>query len=156
MVRYIYITKNKNIEPEIGIISIQDFCNGETGIDDNNIEDIFDDMTSNFEDLGFWNSEEDLVGKTPVEIKKKIEIILNHLRAEGYTSRKWTTDDEESYTIPSWMFGHTNPPTGRASAHGIDYFDLPMNERVEILMFHLENILNICKNYDETYSVFLK
>jgi hypothetical protein len=150
MVRYIYITKNTNIEPKISIISMEDFCNGKTSIEYNDVS--FNDMTTNFDDLGIWDCEKNLVGMRTVDITRTIQVILSGLTARGYRARELTQKDEESYTIPRWMWGH-NEQTG-ASAYSS--YNLPVKERIEILMYHLTNILDICKNYDERYYAFLK
>lgn len=155
MVRYIYITKN-NAEPKLCIVSFREFCDdGDSEFD--NVEEIFNDMTSNFDDLKFWNCEQDMHAKTVVEVVKKIEIVLNDLIQKGYSPRKWLAEDEESCTIPSWMWGHTQIPKGKVvSMLGRDHFNLCDEERIEILMFHLEKIMDTCKKYDETYKMFLK
>ena len=153
MVRRIYITKNKNIKPEIKIISIEDyFVNRLTGIDTNGCSRIFDDMTGNFESLNIWNSETNLNGKNANTVKNKIKLILEDLQSKGYESRKLTKEDEESFTIPLWMFGHKESKNGKI--YGEDYIDLPDDERIPILMFHLRNIYDICNKYDENYFCF--
>ena len=154
MVRYIYITKNKEIKPEKRIISIEDFVNGSTGINMNGCSEIFDDMTSNFDSLNIRNSETDLNGKNANTVKNKIKLILEDLQSKGYEARKLTKEDEESVTIPSWMWGHTENKSKKMDMYGRDYFDLPDDERISILMFHLENIYEICNKYDEKYFCF--
>jgi endonuclease I len=157
MVRYIYITKDTNLKPTVNLVSIEDFCRGETGINYNDSEEMFDDMTGNFSDLDIWDTKKDLHGKTTVEIATTIETILNKLKGDGYTARQYTQEDEESRTNPSWVWGHTEPDWNKKGCHayGRDYFDLPKKDRIEVLMFHLNNLLETCKQYDKSYFAFL-
>jgi len=91
-----------------------------------------------------------LHGKTITEVKEKINSVLTKLKSQGFITRKLATQDSESMRIPNWMWGHTEG----LGMFGRDYFNLTDKERIEILMFHLEEILVSAGNYDNTYSFF--
>jgi hypothetical protein len=152
MCRKIFIT-NKDIKPDIKIISIEEFYDGKTGID--NEYDCFDDTTLNFEDLNIWNAEKDLHKKNVNEIKITIKKILTNLKNIGYLTRIISEKDQNSN---NWINGHTDivcNSINKIKMYGRDYFDLSKDEKIPILMFHLENIYEILSDYDNTYFCIL-
>lgn len=145
----IFIYKKKDVPfvpPETKVITLQESIDGKQSIETD--EAVFDDMTTNFKDLEIWDSEKDLTGG-PIKIVEKIKTILDKLKTQGYSTRKRTQKDEESITTPNWMFGHTDGHGGL----GRGFFNLPRNERVKILMFHLEIMYEILQEFDDTYDV---
>ena len=80
MVRYICVTKGTNFQqPEHHIISLEQFTTGVNGIDQKTCEDLFNDMTTNFTDLGYWNSKTDLDGLNVRQVETKIKHIIEQL-----------------------------------------------------------------------------
>lgn len=155
MVKRIYIvkqllsghTKDAVIEtkacqiPEPSIISIQDFANGgqtsfsslEDGKDDN-VVDVFDDPTGNFDMLGYWSSETDLDKQSSEQVLERVRGALQKLESEGVVERKLTPDEDASCLLPKWWFG-TRPKPGAFHTE-----PLPVEDKKPILMFHLRNI----------------
>jgi len=150
MVRYICITHGRDFQiPQHRIISLNEFVDGESGIDKKTNVAMFNDMTTNFMDLGYWDSEKDLNGKNVREVETKIQEILRDLKTNGFTMRTLTEEDEESITIPSWMWGHKDKRSGIISEN------LPDSQRISILMFHLNNLLKTSQEYSDEYYFFL-
>jgi len=148
--RYICITKTNQFQtPKHEIISINDFVNGETGIDKKDCIKMIGDFTNNFSDLGFWNAMTDLNGKTINDVVQKILNILQTFNEAGFIMRKWTEEDEKSYTIPAWMFGHCH------KKNSIIPVTLSDDERISILMFHLNDLMETIKKYDSNYYLFI-
>lgn len=138
MVRYIHITHEKGFrKSERQIINLGDFIGGKTSITEK--ADVFDDMD-------YWDSEKDLNGKTVREVELKI---IEYLQNKGFSSRTLTEDDKNSITIPRWMRGHRNKTSG------IGQQKLDNIERTSILMFHLINLLETAKEYDDEYYFHL-
>lgn len=142
MVRRIIISYSKEFKKiEQKIISIEEFIDN---IDDDN--DIFDDMTSNFEDLTYWNSENNLDKKQIKDVKSTINKILLDLKNKGFKKRELSDEDNKSKTIPNWMWGH------KEKRKLFSYPEkLPNLERTNILMYHLNNLLNIFEEYNDEY-----
>ena len=150
MVRYICITEGKEFQkPEHRIISLNEFVDGETGIDQKTNVFVLNDMTTNFTDLGYWDSEKDLDGKNVREVETRIQEIIMDLQKKGFIIRTLTLEDEESITIPSWMWGHKRKRLGLISQNLSD------KKRISILMFHLNNLLKIAQEYSDDYYFFL-
>ncbi len=149
MVRHICITNEIAFQnPDHRIISLNEFIEGETGIDKKTNVCVFDDMTSNFEDLGYWDSERDLGGKTMSEVQQKIEELIIDLQNKGFYARKLTIEDEASITYPNWIWGHKKK-SGRSQ-------NLSNYKRISVLMFHLNNLLEISQKYTQDYKFFLQ
>lgn len=148
MVRYICLTNGREFEmPKHRIISLEELVDGETGIDKKTNVSVFNDMTTNFKDLGYWDSEKDLDGKNVRQVETKIQEIIGDLQNKGYIMRLLTFKDEESLSIPNWMWGHKK---GSGRSH-----NLANNKRISILMFHLNNILKILSRCGNEYYLFL-
>lgn len=142
---YIYIVKGLSFQqPERRIISISDFANGSDGIDAKNCVMLFDDFTTNFNDLGFWNSIHDLHGKNTSNVVSHIKNSIRHLHYKGYRPKKLSIVDKHPPTIPRWMFGHSDNGS-----------DLPKKERCEILLYHLTLLLKIAQTFDNQHLFFL-
>ena len=88
MVRYIYITKNVNFQPhQPSIISFRDFCNQQSGVDDEQYIDRFNDMTQNFTDLCYWYCKKNLHGKNLSQLATKIKQIVSLLESIAYEKK---------------------------------------------------------------------
>ena len=154
MVRYICVAKlTEYQQPEHRIVSLEEFAEGESGIDNKTNAEMFNDMTRNFDDLGYWDCERDLDGKNVRDVQNKIEEILEELKNKGFSPRVLTTEDEESFTIPSWMWGHKSRDPNKKYCGMSE--KLPNDERISILMFHLNTILETAKEYTDEYHFFL-
>lgn len=128
------------------IVSLDEFAAGESGVQyDDNCVAAFEDFTLNFEDLNFWDSEKDMHKCRVSDIKNKIEALLMRMKPP----REWTQEDEDSITIPSWMFGHKKHEGFFVRAPDKN---LPGDEREHILAFHLKNILELISDYDDCYA----
>jgi exonuclease III len=149
MVRYICITNSKKFQVlEHRIISLEEFADRETGLNKKTNSVIFNDMTTNFEDLDYWNSKKDLDGKNVRQVEKRIQEIIRNLNDKGFTMRRMTLEDEDSITTPNWMWGHSNKNSGKSD-------NLSDDERISILMFHLNNLLTTLQEYDNEFNTFL-
>jgi hypothetical protein len=141
MVRLISLSRANNVVlPQREIISLEDYAKSGSvvdGIDHGTSELVFDDMTSNFTDLGYWDSELDLDKKSVEEVAMRIADSVERLKTQGYTARILTAEDELSHTIPTWMWGHKN------IKGSIRPETLPEGERISVLLFHLEQLLQV-------------
>lgn len=118
--------------PHQRIVGLDEYLSGISGMPDSGDYDVFEDWTSNFEDLKHWSSEEYTDGKTVGGVKKAIETTMGRLNDAGYKTRELTDKDEESATTPSWLFGHAPGPGWTVN--------LADEERIPCLMFHLTNL----------------
>lgn len=151
MVRYISLVKRGYELPRVRLVSLGAFASRDDGVDCDEEADIFNDMTSNFEDLGYWNSERDLDGHSAPAVTVKIEEVISKLRLEGVQPWIMTKEDEDSFTIPNWMWGHKSCKSGQ-----IQSYDLPESDRKRVLMFHLENLLDTARSHDDAYYFHLQ
>ena len=117
-----------------------------------NPTDYFDDFTSNFYDLNIWHTDKHAHGKKISVVKNIIKNIINSMKEKGIE-----IDIEKCYAkshingIKSgWFFGHTEGN----GVHNRDYFNLPDNDRLECLLYHLHRMYNIISKYDETSYLF--
>ena len=151
--RHFCLTKNNTpIEPPCKIISLENYANGESSW--NTDEDIiFDDYTTNFTDCGYWNSD-DIHGLNIDNVIKYIKNKLKRMETDGHTITKQEYS-ENMIKNPSWIWGHREKNENEAFR---DYYcdrDLPFNEKCDILMYHLTNILSVLNDYDKTYNIFM-
>ena len=93
-------------------------------------------MTSNFDDLMYWSSDDYFIGKNLDTAISNIKNVLNKLESDGHKPREWTDEDENSCTNPSWLFG-----VRREHPNSCITVNLPDNECKSILMFNLHNHL---------------
>lgn len=105
-------------------------------------------MTSNFDDLKYWESKDDLDGKKVKDVVLRINQILTKLTNEGFVKRELDKEDEESMGVPSWMWGHKKRNENKYSEN------LPDSIRTSILMYHLNDLLNVLKEYNNEYYCF--
>ena len=143
MVSWIYVTKEKKRDLEPPYATIENYHNDNDN--DNKNKFVFDDWTGYFTDLKIWDSQINLHEKTVKEVKNIIIFTLDGVKEKGYTARKMTLEDKEMLGNPNWMHGCTSG----YGMYGRDYFELPENERISVLMFHLEDILDTLKECDE-------
>jgi len=138
MVRRIGIIKNLDDIKESHIVNFEDYCKGDNGVSQ---DIICDDLTTNFEDLGYWDSDKDMDRKKVKDVITRLIEIIKKMYKEGIKARVWTYKDKESFFLPSWMWGHseTRNPNGTP-------IKLPDEERKSILLFHLEDLLTICNS----------
>jgi len=151
MVRRIYVSRNKEYNiPETKITKLGE-CD--------EISDCFDDFTGNFEDLNIWNTDAQLHGQRISDVKIVIQNIINTMKEKGFEIDYEECENKsccENGTLSGWFFGHTERPIGkqRVFMFGIDYFNLPDDERIKCLVYHLQSILNIVDEYDPSYYLF--
>ncbi len=83
MVYQICVIKGKNFSPyKRPIIKLTEFGTEEIP---NEYVEFFDSMTSNFNNLEYWNDENDLHGETAVKVSERIRKVLQLLHSQGYT-----------------------------------------------------------------------
>jgi hypothetical protein len=144
MVRVIYITSQKHFIPPNRMISnINDYDNlSKFKINNkyNKFDYCFDDWTSNFTDLLYWNTEIDLNNKILIEVLHKLSVAISRLKRENIGPKLY----EPNYLLPEWWFGNT-----RISPNSCLTKNMPDKERKPILMLHLLNLYyrlkNICR-----------
>lgn len=142
------ITKEENFrDPYRSVISLEDFVGGKLDVNKEDYVAIFNDMTRNFDDLGIWDSRKDLYGKKLFELGEIIDKILRSLEDQGHKKKELTEKEMNCGYIANWEWGYYD---GR----GVNK-NLPNNDRISILMHHLDNILWTIKEYDENYYIFV-
>ena len=109
--------------------------------------EMFDDLTNNFDDLGFWNCEENLHGLNAHIVAKNVQHSLDQLHLAGHSSYAQIVEpDEFMYT---WEFGRRRVGTSIITE------DMEHHERCAILVYHLDNLLQVAKEYDEEHYFFI-
>ena len=148
---YICITKGNEFQkPDHRIISIEEFVDGINGVDSKNNVEMFNDYTTNFVDLGYWESKVDLHKLNVLQVKCNLEKVLKKMEDDGYKMYQISEEDKNSYTIPGWVFGHC-----KMIGHIGPSIDLPDDQRKSILMLHLKEILDVIKEYNNEYYMYL-
>ena len=127
------------------IISLHDYANGNLAEPPQEYVEYFDSMTSNFNDLDIWNDYNDLYGKNAVEVANRLKTVLTEMTADGYTEYQPTPDQDLFMT---WQFGHYKIPNSCIPG------ELPSFSRHCILLYHLERLLKIAEQYDETFYFY--
>ncbi len=149
MGRNLYLTKEKGTcKIESRVISLQEFADGENS-NTNNCVVAIQDMTQNFEDLNYWDSGRDLNGKTSPTVMRALFDALQKMRNDGYVTREWSKEDEESCTIPVWKWGLS---TKRRKDYPAALELLSDDERASVLMFHLNGLYDLSTQYDDSYT----
>lgn len=138
MVRVIYITSQKHFIPPNKMISnINDYGNSSKFEINNNFDYCFDDWTSNFTDLLYWNTEIDLNNKILTEVLHKLSVAISRLKRENIVPKSY----EPNYLLPEWWFGNE-----RISKNSCLTKNMSEEERKPILMLHLLNLHYELKN----------
>jgi hypothetical protein len=128
MVKAIFITSQKHFIPP-------SFSNNENVNNKfSKYEHYFDDWTTNFTDLLYWDTDLDLNNKTLVEALHKLSVAISRLEREGVTPILY---NEDEFLLPKWWFGNV-----RISADCGLTKPMPMEERKSILLLHLLNLYN--------------
>lgn len=129
MVRLIYIVSQKHfIQPDKMICSLSNYGNSGKLIKKNKYSEydyVFEDWTSNFNNLLYWNTDLDLNNRTLTEVLHKLSVAISRLKRENIEPKQY----EDFYTYPSWWFGHKN-------GSGLSQ-NLSNEERKPILLLHL-------------------
>lgn len=156
MVSRIIISNKKNFNAEnISFYkTLEEYCNVENDIDDidgeNNTCDYaesFDNMTTYFTDLGYWNSEFDLDKKKSSEVRENVLKSIQKLKDEGVEMAVWKENDDND-----WWSGSVTP--SKIGLKGFQNVDLPIEIRKTSLLFHLDTILKTTYDYDDTYIFY--
>ena len=147
MVRVIYITKtNDFVCPEKHIQPLSEFCYGYVP-NNKNIVACFEDYTSNFVDLNYWNSEDDLHNKPLSDVLNQLSNAISNLEKDNIEPIVLTPEEEDSFLLPNWWFGRTQINN---SIFTKDIED--NNMRKSILLFHLINLYKALINKYDQYT----
>jgi hypothetical protein len=112
--------------------------------------DCFDAMTSNFEDLGFWEDEFDLHAKPVPDVIQHIERVLKMLYSQGYAA--YNKEPEDPFRYTHWEWGHLKREEGRCGLSK----DMNKEDRIAVLVFHLEHMLKrLCKFNSNEYTTWI-
>jgi len=152
MCRRIYLTKGKNRSSCVmTITSINDYCSGNFSKKPDSHLEYFDDMTSNFDDLGYWDCEKDLDGKNTNEVSIKLTKVLEEMGEDGITSYLIDHCDKETLNNGYWQWGNEpiNGISGRTK-------NMKEEDRKQIIFHHLEDLLMVSNSYDKMHYFFLE
>lgn len=109
------------------------------------------DMTTNFQDLGLWSSEVDLHRKTVKEVLLRINgIVIAHPLKSRFLDRMYQRE-APTYAVGNWEFGFL---PGKYGSDG-DNSLLPKEDRIEILVYHLNGIYEQLKKQPEDWKCWL-
>lgn len=149
MVRIIYITSQKHfISPNRMISSINNYgisSNFEINNEYNKFVYCFNDWTTNFTDLLYWDTNLDLNNKTIKTVLRKLSVAISKLQKENITPKIHNLE----FLLPDWWFG-----TKRISSNSILKMDMSDEERKPILMLHLLNMYSELLNIHKKNKIF--
>lgn len=170
MVQRLWVARGAHaVPPTIRIINFEERCAGVSGVALGDALDVFDDYTTNFEDLGYWDTRAVLqpqTGGVPIEdFMARLGAAIQRLGDDGFPPFDPPDDDEE------WAWGHcrtkerdactcTPPPT--TSWRAVDCalprcprIWLPRATRCAILNYHLRCIYTELARFEDDVWVHL-
>lgn len=115
----------------------------------------FNLMTGNFNDLGFFDGERDLHGKSATELQATLLSAIERLRAVEPHAYRPQPDDDDDFCIPAWMWGHVKhtPTTPHECWRPVN---LPDNIRRQVLWYHLTQLLKTAARYTDKHYFFIR
>jgi hypothetical protein len=137
------------------IISFEQYLSGDAP-EPGHFVNFFDLPTGNFRDIEYWDSERDLHGSNSPELVERLQGILQKMKEDGYYSYAIEHPPADMYT---WEFGPPEQREDLGNGHlrmvfSGPIFDSCYFDRVCILYYHLENLLETAKEYSDEYYFF--
>jgi hypothetical protein len=109
------------------------------------------DMTTNFHDLGLWSSEVDLRGKTIKEVLLRIRVVIDEHPLKSRFLDRMYQREAPTYAIANWEFGFLPGKYGKDGDQAL----LPKEDRIEILVYHLNGVYEELKKQPEDWKCWL-
>lgn len=151
MVHSIWVSKTlQAAPPTIRIINFDQYCNGDSGVELNDALDMFEEYTTNFIDLGYWDSATVLSnGGVPIEkFMRLVGSAIQRLEDDGFPQFDAPDDDDDTQWMNGWEAAQPHNDTWTTPQR------LPRATRCSILNYHLRCIYTQLTQFDDDVYVF--